>query len=223
MAPIRLRKTPAAVGLSVSWTTLQKLSSTTRLVCQIKESDRVGRRCRLNSIDRGLRNATRWLALIGFAGLFLLALMTTLDVLMRWLFSAPLHGVNDVSAVVMGVVIACCIPANLAQRNNISVEIFGAMAGPRTSRALAAFSSLVVLVFIALMAWQFVPFTQGVYSSGRETWVLAWPVWPWWSVSTLLLIFAAIVQAANLTRDLAALFTGTGSGRTAAPDESDER
>lgn len=187
--------------------------------------DRVGRRCRLNSIDRGLRNATHWLALIGFAGLFLLALMTTVDVLMRWLFSAPLHGVNDVSAVVMGVVIACCIPANLAERKNISVEIFGAMAGARTSLVLSAFSSVVVLVFISLMAWQFVPFTQGIYRSGRETWVLAWPIWPWWSAATLLLIFAAIVQLANLIRDLMALFVGRGTGpnRSAAPDESDDR
>lgn len=179
----------------------------------------------MNSIDHGLRNATHWLALIGFAGLFVLALMTTVDVLMRWLFSAPLHGVNDVSAVVMGVVIASCIPANLAQRRNISVEILGAIAGPKATRALSAFSSLVVLVFISLMAWQFVPFTRGVYQSGRETWVLAWPVWPWWSVSTLLLIFAAIVQVANLIRDLRMLFIRDDDEpeKSASPQEPRDR
>lgn len=67
----------------------------------------------------------RVLALVGFTGLLVLALMTTSDVLMRWLFKAPLQGVNDVSSVVMAVVIAACIPANLAMKQNIRVEVFG--------------------------------------------------------------------------------------------------
>ena len=40
-------------------------------------------------------------ALVGFCGLLLLALMTSLDVLARWLFNQPLHGVNDLSAIAL--------------------------------------------------------------------------------------------------------------------------
>ncbi len=162
----------------------------------------------MNPIERKARTATRWLSLLGFAGLFVLAMMTTLDAMSRWLFSAPLHGVNDVSSVVMAVVIASCIPANLAQRKNISVEVLGAVSRPLVGRILRAFSSLVVFVFIALMAWQFVPYAQGIHESGRQTWVLKWPVWPWWGLATLFLIFAALIQLANLIADLRALFGG---------------
>lgn len=83
----------------------------------------------MDALDRFVRRATLWLALLGFAGLLLLAVMTSLDALLRSAFSAPLHGVNDVSAVVMAVVIASCIPANLAQRRNIAVEVLGASPG----------------------------------------------------------------------------------------------
>ena len=46
---------------------------------------------------------------------------------------------------------------------------------------------------------------QGMYLSGRRTWVLAWPVWPWWSAAALFLSVAVLVQALNVLRDLLAL------------------
>ena len=52
-------------------------------------------------LDRVLRSGARWLALVGFAGLLALASMMTLDAILRTFFSSPLHGVNDVSAVVI--------------------------------------------------------------------------------------------------------------------------
>ena len=75
----------------------------------------------MDRLSEIIRRSTHWLSLVGFVGLFLLAIMSTLDALMRSFFSAPIHGVNDVSAVVMAVVIASCIPANLSGRKNITV------------------------------------------------------------------------------------------------------
>ena len=159
----------------------------------------------MNEIDKVARRGTRWLSLIGFVGLFLLAVMTTVDALLRSFFSAPIHGVNDVSAVVMAVVIASCIPANLADRRNISVEVLGAVLGRRPNQILTLLSSIVFLVFISLMAWEFIPYTQGMFNSDRRTWVLAWPVWPWWGVATVFLAFAATIQASNVAHDLIGL------------------
>ena len=127
----------------------------------------------LARLDRILRRGARWLALLGFVGLLALAVMMTVDAILRTFFSAPLHGVNDVSAVVMAVVIASCIPANLSDRKNISVEVLGAVLGVRVNDLLRLFSSLVIFGVVFLMAWQFVPFVEGMYSSGRRTWVLA--------------------------------------------------
>ncbi|WP_298493305.1 TRAP transporter small permease [uncultured Maritimibacter sp.] len=166
-------------------------------------------------LDRFLRIGARWLALVGFAGLLALAIMMTADALLRTFFSAPLHGVNDVSAVVMAVVIASCIPANLADRKNITVEVLGTMLGMRVNKLLTLFASLVVFAVILLMAVQFIPFVEGMYTSGRRTWVLAWPIWPWWSVATVFLYYAAIIQASNVIKDIGALFDNVS---TRAPE-----
>lgn len=150
----------------------------------------------------------RVLALVGFTGLLVLALMTTSDVLMRWLFKAPLQGVNDVSSVVMAVVISACIPANLAMKQNIRVEVFGSIAGPRTKALLEVFSSALTFALIALMAWQFVGYVDALKANGDRTWVLGWQVWPWWSVATVMLWLAAFVQAMVLIIDISSLFGG---------------
>lgn len=162
----------------------------------------------LDRIETRTVAVSRVVALLGFGGLLTLALMTTLDVLLRWLFQAPLHGVNDVSSVVIAVVIASCIPANLAARQNIAVEVVGPLMGARTNRLCRFFASAVTLGFIVVMAWKFIPYTEGLYNSQRRTWVLAWVIWPWWAVATVFLWCAVIVQAVITFVDLCRLWGG---------------
>ncbi len=157
-----------------------------------------------------MSSAARTLALLGFGGLLILAILTTLDVLLRWAFAYPIQGVNDVSSVVMAVVIAACIPSNLVNRQYISVEVLGDFLGPLGRRMLSAFGSLCTAVFIFLMAWQFVPYAADLYENGQRTWVLAWPVWPWWSFAAGCIVLAAIVQGIILLNDLRALVRGSG-------------
>ena len=163
----------------------------------------------MERIEKRVSGAARIVALVGFFGLLLLAAMTTLDVLLRWLFAMPIHGVNDVSSVVMAVVIAASIPANLAMKKNITVEVFGTLGGVRLRRFVEFTASLFTLAFIVLIAWRFVPYADGLRQTGDRTWVLGWVVWPWWAASALLMIFAALVQFVVTLSDLRALLLGS--------------
>lgn len=149
---------------------------------------------------------SRAMALIGFLGLLILALMTSVDITSRWLFGAPLHGVNDVSAIVMAVVIAACVPANLAARQNITVEFLGNMLGPRGKAFLDGFGGLFTLAFIALMAWQFIPYSMEVTLSGQTTWVLKLPIAPGWWIATALLLISVPVQLVIVLFDFSRAF-----------------
>lgn len=150
----------------------------------------------------------RLLALVGFCGLLLLALMTSLDVLTRWLLNQPLHGVNDLSAIALAVIIAACLPANLAERQNISVEFVGNTLGGRAKACLAAFGSFATLVFISLMAWRFVLYSQEIGHSGQTTWVLKLPVAPAWWVATGFMILSIPTQVLVLASDLKRAWEG---------------
>jgi TRAP-type transport system small permease protein len=153
---------------------------------------------------------THLLALAGFAGLLILAIMVTADILLRFLFDYPLQGVNDVSAVVMAVVIAACIPQCLSLKQNISIEVLGSMSPRRIQLALNLFASLAVLGFFGLMVWQFVPYAQAITASGEKTWVLGWPVGPWWWVATGFFGIAVLAQLVVVLGDVRAI-SGLGN------------
>lgn len=175
----------------------------------------------MEKLDRRVKGVSRAIALIGLFGLLALACMTTLDILLRWLFRAPIHGVNDVSSVVMAVVIAACIPANLAMKQNISVEVLGTFGGVRFRRFLDVVASVCTLAFVVLMAWRFLPYAEGLRATGDRTWVLGWPIWPWWLTSAALIMLAALVQVLVTTVDVIALVRGTPDERPDAPIVSD--
>lgn len=160
------------------------------------------------ALERALFGAARGLALVGLSGLFILAVLTTLDVVMRWGFVYPIHGVNDVSSVVMAVVIAACIPSNLINKQNISVEVLGTAVGRRGQLVISAFASLCTMIFVTLMAWQFIPYAAELIETGQRTWVLAWKVWPWWVFAAGCIVFAAVIQAVVLLTDIGRAIRG---------------
>jgi len=51
-------------------------------------------------------------------------------------------------------------------------------------------------------------------TTGDRTWVLGWPIWPWWMAASALMIAAAIVQVLVTISDIATLILG-------GPDEAE--
>lgn len=160
----------------------------------------------MHRIQRWCVAAARIFALVGFCGLFALATMTGADVLLRWLFNSPIAGVNDVSAIVMAVVIAACIPANLSLKQNLRVEILGSFLPARAARLLEALASSLTLIFVVIIAWQMLLYADSLRVSGERTWVLALPIWPWWAFSSVMFVFGAVAQLVVTFADVLALF-----------------
>ncbi|MGE0746102.1 MAG: TRAP transporter small permease [Rhodospirillales bacterium] len=150
---------------------------------------------RPGTIDR----AVRLIAAVGLAGLIALAVLTVADVLLRWLFSAPIDGAGEIAKLLIAVVIAAFFPAALAERQHIVID-FAKLLGPRIDRALAVFADIVTLAFFAAVAWRFVLYTAELARSGETTWILGWPVAPWWIAVTALVAVCLPVQAAVLRR-----------------------
>ncbi|MBI4290952.1 MAG: TRAP transporter small permease [Betaproteobacteria bacterium] len=158
--------------------------------------------------------AARWLALGACSTLLVISIVTLVDVLLRWLFSAPIRGFFDFAGIAMAVAGAACFPALLAQRGNISVRFVGKLLGPRATRVLDAFGALVTLAFFVAMAWQYVYFTIDLARSGERLPILQWQVWPWWTIVTLMIGASALVAAIVLLF----IVRGHVSGEAAEPD-----
>jgi TRAP-type C4-dicarboxylate transport system permease small subunit len=150
-------------------------------------------------------------ALLGLAGLLAVSLITIADVLMRWLFNAPITGVYDLSTLFMAVVLSATFPAALARRKNISVEFVAHKLGPRTNRVLDLFASTLTLFFFVLLFWQLVVYSGELLADGETTFVLELKIAPWWMASTVFFGLCVAVQLLVLALDVRAVATGRPS------------
>ena len=139
-------------------------------------------------IDEITGRISRFIALIGLAGLLVLASATVVDVFMRWLFNKPIVGLNDTHSLFTAIVIASCFPLCIHKNGNITIRFIGNIFGPKVKAALDVLGNLVTFVIFALMAWQLWLFTDQLARDGENTWVLNWPVSPWWRVITIIIL-----------------------------------
>lgn len=142
----------------------------------------------------------RAIAALGVVALVGLALLVMVDVVLRWLFAAPIDGVAEISKLIIAMVVASFFPAALAERQHIAIEFVGKSLGPRAKATLEAFGALVTFGFFAAVAWRFVLYTAELGRSGETTWILGWPIAPWWVVVTVFIVFCVPVQAIVLAR-----------------------
>jgi TRAP-type C4-dicarboxylate transport system permease small subunit len=160
----------------------------------------------ITTLRRWTERLAHALALAGFSGLLILSVMVVADITLRAVADYPLRGVNDVSAVVMVVVVAACIPNSLLLKQSIAIEVLGETLGGRIRAALDLFASLVVLGFFVLLTREFIPYAASVTASGEETWVLHWPVGPWWWTATVFFAVSVLAQVMVVIGEAQKLF-----------------
>jgi TRAP-type C4-dicarboxylate transport system permease small subunit len=159
-------------------------------------------------------SVTRWLALGACTMLLVISIVTMVDVLLRWLFSAPIRGFYDFAVMATAVACAACFPALIAQRGNITIRFVGKVLGRSATRVLDAFGALVTLAFFAAMAWEYVYFSLDMARAGERLPILQWLVWPWWTIVTLMIGATALVAAIVLLF----IVHGHVSGEAADPE-----
>lgn len=170
------------------------------------------------SLEQQITRWTRVISLVGLAGLLTLSAITVFEVLVRWLFSFPIQGVYDISQLVVIIVIAACFPVVSAERRHIAVRLTDSLLSARVNSILEAFGELVSLLIFGLMTWQLWIYSNELAASNQTTWMLLWPVAPWWRVATVLMAFCFPIHVLNIISLLKASFSGNENTQTANPN-----
>lgn len=137
------------------------------------------------------------LALLGGCILLLVALLTVISVLGRWLLDRPVTG--DVELVQLGVAVAIVLALPYCQWHgtHVIVDVFTARAGHAARGSLDRAARWAAAVVFSLLAWRAGAGVIDLAAAGETTMVLGIPLW----LGYLLMPFALALAA------LAALFT----------------
>lgn len=161
---------------------------------------------------------TRRVAFIGLIGLLIVAIVTMVDVLLRYFFGAPIEGYEDITQLLFAIIVAACFPAGLLQGRNITIRFLGKALGTRGSLWLEALGAVATFIFFVLVAWQVAAFAIDETINNRYTQTLELSTGPWWIFVSLLLLMCVPVQFL-----IAAVKTNaaiTGRPLTRADDET---
>jgi TRAP-type C4-dicarboxylate transport system permease small subunit len=154
----------------------------------------------LDRLHAALDRLTRTMSVAGFAGLGMVAMLTTYEGAARYVGWPRIIGFSDILGLLLAVIIATSFPAGLLEQNNVTIRFLG-KALPRSGyRLIEVFAGLVTLVFFALVIWQFWEFVLDSQRRGASTRTIELPLAPAWAVATALLAVALPVQVVVILR-----------------------
>ena len=138
--------------------------------------------------------ATHRIALVGFTGLVMIALLTFYDGAARYLDLPRVSGFADVGELLFPIIIASCFPALLIRQKNLTIRVLGRVAGDATVRYADLAAAVAVLIFFTLLGLQFVQMTLDFHAARRTTATIEIPTAVFWMIATSILWLCVPIQ-----------------------------
>jgi TRAP-type C4-dicarboxylate transport system permease small subunit len=147
----------------------------------------------VSGIDSALRVADVWSAKLAqqlfrlgiYVMLPALVVLVTTDVVLRYVFDAPLQWARDVNGLFLLMSIAAALPHAWDRAYHIRMEVAYERFPPGLKRGVDVVSAFAGVVFFGLMAFQaaaYVPFMMRTGETGED---LLWPLWPYMAFMAL--------------------------------------
>jgi TRAP-type C4-dicarboxylate transport system permease small subunit len=140
-----------------------------------------------------------------FGGLVLsgMALLTTLSITGRWLFSEPIRGDFEIVAIGTGIGIFAFLPYCQIMRGNIVVDFFMAPAPVRAKLFADIVGGLVYLAIAMVLTWRLYLGGWDMYEYNELTMTISFPRWSSFPVAFAMLCFLVAVIVYTVLRSIA--------------------
>jgi TRAP-type C4-dicarboxylate transport system permease small subunit len=145
--------------------------------------------------------SVRWSLRLFRFGIYLmlpaLVVLVTTDVVLRYVFDAPLQWARDVSGLLLLMSIAAALPYAWDRAYHIRMEVIYDRFPPRMRRYVDVLSAVAGVIFFGLMAVQaaaYVPFMIRTGETGED---LLWPLWPYMAFLSVCAALTVLRLVAN--------------------------
>jgi TRAP-type C4-dicarboxylate transport system permease small subunit len=135
----------------------------------------VGRREPLAFYHQAIRALVKGLAWVAGAGLLLMVLVTTAEVVLR-IFRLSLTGAYDIVKIAATVTIAAALPYTTAIKGHVAIEYFFHKLGRRGRVFVDALMRLAGMALFGLLAWGCVDYGNSLRAKGEVSMTLQLPI-----------------------------------------------
>ena len=162
-------------------------------------------------VGRVLYRISRWLAVFGGGVLGAMAVLTTVSVVGRSAFLAPIPGDFELVAIGTGIAVFAFLPWCQMTRGNVLVDFFMSATPARARIFMDIVGGIAYLLIAALLTWRMIFGGLDMYNYNELSMTINFPRWTTFPVSIAILAFLVIVVAYTIGRSIAELRAGAYS------------
>ena len=156
----------------------------------------------LEYVESALGKMSDMLAFTCVCGMLVIAAVTTFNVLLRWIVVEPIPAMNEIVQMTFSVAIAACIPAGMARRVDLKIDLVARYFTRRMHAWFEVLGGASLLLFYAVIAWRIFEHASDLARQGATTVILGLPQAPFSYCVALFLGFAAVMQGILVLNDL---------------------
>ncbi|MGH8796241.1 MAG: TRAP transporter small permease [Caldimonas sp.] len=134
------------------------------------------------------------LALTSATVLFVMMLLTTIDVVGRYVFNSPLVGGFEVTEMLLAALIYCGLPLVSQRREHIVIDTFDPLMSPKVKRGLDMFAEIVCSLTLGGIGYLIFQRAARVAGYGDTTSVLKLPLAPVAYLMGTMIIVACVIH-----------------------------
>lgn len=131
---------------------------------------------------------------------FIMMMVTVIDVTGRYLFNAPLFGALELTEILMGLLVFIGMPLATARREHISISLIGDALPRRLASVQARVFDMVCAIICLVVVWRMWIYAQRLVRSGEHTQQLHISVGLVVHVMAILFAVTAVVFLVNAFR-----------------------
>ena len=161
-----------------------------------------------DKVGRVLFSISRIFAIFGGVLLTLIALLTTVSIIGRAAFSAPVPGDFELVAIGTGVAVFAFLPWCQMNRGNVIVDFFMNNAPVRAKAFFDAIGALIYLALGAVLTWRMIFGGIDMYSVAEKSMTINFPRWSTFPISFLFMAFLLVVTVYTIGRSIAEVRAG---------------
>jgi TRAP-type C4-dicarboxylate transport system permease small subunit len=142
----------------------------------------------LEKFDRFNRKISGWVEWVGFGALFLIVILTCVDVIGTKMFLLPVPGSLDITMLAQLIAVSFAGAMVLILGRHVSVEFFMVMLPKRIQTLVDAFINLICLFFFIIIVWRLFVHGYDLQIGGEETMTAGIPMAPFAYAAALAMI-----------------------------------
>ncbi|RVT81672.1 TRAP transporter small permease [Rhodobacteraceae bacterium CCMM004] len=153
-------------------------------------------RQRYRSDDRGLDVGQVLQSTLGVGAallLFSLILVTCVDVVGRYFFSAPLSGAFEITEILLAALVFAALPLTTERKEHIEVDLLNVVLGDKVRQVLSAFAGLFSAALLATLAWRLASHAVHAAADGATTNALGIPLAPFGYLAAFSCLVSAFI------------------------------